>query len=431
MEEERGTVVLAYSGGLDTSCILVWLREQGYRVVAFMADLGQEEDFEKAKAKATKLGAAEVVVQDLRRELVEDFVWPAVRAGLVYEGRYLLGTALARPCITRALVSQAKRLKAGYISHGATGKGNDQIRFELGCYTLCTDIKIIAPWKDPAFYERFPGRPELFEYAKTHGIPLPVTPKSPWSMDANMVHISYESGVLEDPAAAPPSTIYQMTTNPEQAPDVPQCLILTFRRASLRRLSPPTARHCWSIVVFRPKIACNQSDKSVLQLQVGEARPHLEVLKAQLAKFEESFDKFPTGVFWRNFLTMTDILQRFIFYQREANWKGHLHECANMLPYLAAAGHYKYAQQSLPLYLAEMKNLSDSAPDVETQFMEGSFVGRHAAGEHNGVSQICSWSKLSMLMRKKQADWTGLRSTKLLEVNGFTQNLSLQVYLPN
>ncbi|XP_063885425.1 argininosuccinate synthase-like [Scylla paramamosain] len=229
MEEARGTVVLAYSGGLDTSCILVWLREQGFRVVAFMADLGQEEDFEKAKAKATKLGAVEVVVQDLRRELVEDFVWPAVRAGLIYEGRYLLGTALARPCITRALISQAKRVKAGYISHGATGKGNDQIRFELGCYTLSTDIKIIAPWKDPAFYERFPGRPELFQYAKTHDIPLPVTPKSPWSMDANLVHISYESGVLEDPAAAPPSTIYQMTTNPEQAPDAPQRLTLTFR----------------------------------------------------------------------------------------------------------------------------------------------------------------------------------------------------------
>lgn len=230
MEAARDTVILAYSGGLDTSCILVWLREQGFRVVAFMADLGQEEDFEAAKAKATKLGAAEVVVQDLRRELVEDFVWPAVRAGLVYEGRYLLGTALARPCITRALVSQAKRLKAGYVSHGATGKGNDQIRFELGCYTLCTDVKIIAPWKDPAFYERFPGRPELFQYAKAHDIPLPVTPKSPWSMDANLVHISYESGVLEDPAAAPPSSLYQMTTAPEQAPDAPQRLTLTFRR---------------------------------------------------------------------------------------------------------------------------------------------------------------------------------------------------------
>lgn len=230
MEGTRGTVILAYSGGLDTSCILVWLREQGFRVVAFMADLGQEEDFEEAKKKATKLGAAEVVVQDLRRELVEDFVWPAVRAGLVYEGRYLLGTALARPCITRALVSQAKRVKAGFVSHGATGKGNDQIRFELGCYTLCPDVEIISPWKDPAFYKRFPGRPELFQYAKAHDIPLPVTPKSPWSMDANLVHISYESGVLEDPAAAPPSGIFQLTANPEQAPDTPQRLTLTFHR---------------------------------------------------------------------------------------------------------------------------------------------------------------------------------------------------------
>lgn len=229
MTENRGTVVLAYSGGLDTSCILVWLQEQGFRVVAFTADLGQEEDFEEAKRKATKLGATEVVVQDLRRELVEDFVWPAVSGGLIYEDRYLLGTALARPCITRALVALAKKVKAGFVSHGATGKGNDQIRFELACYTLCPDVEIIAPWKDPAFYKRFPGRPELFQYAKEHDIPLPVTPKSPWSMDANLVHISFESGVLEDPATVPPAGIFQMTTDPERAPDVPQRLVVTFR----------------------------------------------------------------------------------------------------------------------------------------------------------------------------------------------------------
>ncbi|CAL4112891.1 unnamed protein product [Meganyctiphanes norvegica] len=222
-------VVLAYSGGLDTSCILVWLQEQGYEVIAFMANLGQEEDFDAARDKANKLGAKEVIVQDLRRSLVEDYVWPAVQGDLIYEDRYLLGTALARPCITRGMIDTARRHQAGYISHGATGKGNDQIRFELGCYALSPDIKIIAPWKDPSFYRRFPGRKELFDYAKLHGIPLPVTPKAPWSIDANLVHVSYESGILENPATHPPCGIYEMTTDPEKAPDVPQMLTLTFQ----------------------------------------------------------------------------------------------------------------------------------------------------------------------------------------------------------
>ncbi|XP_042234144.1 argininosuccinate synthase-like isoform X2 [Homarus americanus] len=228
MTDKGKTVVLAYSGGLDTSCILVWLREQGFDVVAYLADLGQEEDFEKAKRKATKLGAKEVVVEDQQRELVEDFVWPAVRADLVYEDRYLLGTALARPCIVRGLVRVAERVGAGYVSHGATGKGNDQIRFELGCYALCPDIEIISPWKDPEFYEKYPGRIELFEYARKHEIPLPITPKAPWSMDANILHISYESGILENPATHPPEGIFQLTTDPEKAPDTPQILTITF-----------------------------------------------------------------------------------------------------------------------------------------------------------------------------------------------------------
>ncbi|XP_069171524.1 argininosuccinate synthase-like [Procambarus clarkii] len=228
MSVKGGTVVLAYSGGLDTSCILVWLREQGLQVVAYLADLGQDEDFEEAKKKATKLGAKEVVVADQRRELVEDFVWPAVSADLIYEDRYLLGTALARPCIVSGLVRVATRVGAGYIAHGATGKGNDQIRFELGCSALCPALKIISPWKDPAFYERFPGRQELFEYARKNDIPLPVTPKSPWSIDANLIHISYESGVLENPSTHPPEGIFQLTTDPEKAPDTPQRLTLSF-----------------------------------------------------------------------------------------------------------------------------------------------------------------------------------------------------------
>merc|ERR1711962_1025798 len=150
-------VVLAYSGGLDTSCILVWLQEQGYEVIAFLSNLGQEEDFAAARDKANKLGAKEVIVLDQRKALVQDFVWPAVQGDLIYEDRYLLGTALARPCIVKGMIEAARKHNAGYISHGATGKGNDQIRFELGCYALSPEIKIIAPWKDPSFYKRFPG----------------------------------------------------------------------------------------------------------------------------------------------------------------------------------------------------------------------------------------------------------------------------------
>ncbi|XP_068239157.1 argininosuccinate synthase [Palaemon carinicauda] len=225
----KGTVVLAYSGGLDTSCILVWLREQGYQVVAYMSDLGQDEDFDEARNKAKKLGCIEVIVDDQKQELVEDFVWPSIQGGLVYEDRYLLGTAIARPCIVRGMIKTARRYKAEYICHGATGKGNDQVRFELGCYALAPDIKVLAPWKEPQFYERFPGRNELFDYARLHDIPLPVSPKSPWSIDANMIHVSYESGILENPATFPPEGIFQMTVDPEKAPDTPQMMTINFK----------------------------------------------------------------------------------------------------------------------------------------------------------------------------------------------------------
>ncbi|KAL3218632.1 hypothetical protein MRX96_031444 [Rhipicephalus microplus] len=188
------TVVLAYSGGLDTSCILAWLIEQGYDVVAFMANLGQDEDFDAAQTKAKRIGARKVLVEDLRREFVEQFVFPALAAGAVYEERYLLGTALARPCIGRALAGVAEREGATFVSHGATGKGNDQIRFELACSALIPTVQTIAPWRMPEFYSKFQGRQDLFQYAKEHGIEVPVTPKAPWSMDANLMHVSYESG---------------------------------------------------------------------------------------------------------------------------------------------------------------------------------------------------------------------------------------------
>ncbi|NXG50309.1 ASSY synthase, partial [Psilopogon haemacephalus] len=199
MAQPKGTVVLAYSGGLDTSCILVWLKEQGYDVIAYLANIGQKEDFEAARKKALALGAKKVYVEELSRQFVEEFVWAAVQANALYEERYLLGTALARPCIARGLVGVAQREGAQHVAHGATGKGNDQVRFELSCYALYPQIKVIAPWRLPEFYQRFPGRRELMDYAKEHGIPVSVTPQTPWSMDENLMHISYEAGILENP----------------------------------------------------------------------------------------------------------------------------------------------------------------------------------------------------------------------------------------
>uniref|UniRef100_A0A8P4GAS4 Argininosuccinate synthase n=1 Tax=Dicentrarchus labrax TaxID=13489 RepID=A0A8P4GAS4_DICLA len=206
----KGTVVLAYSGGLDTSCILVWLKEQGYDVITYLANIGQDEDFEAAQKKAESLGAKKVFIEDLRAEFVEDFIWPAVQANAVYEDRYLLGTAVARPCIARRQVEIARREGAHFVSHGATGKGNDQIRFELTCYALYPEVKIIAPWRIPEFYNRFRGRTDLMEYAQKHGIPVPVTPRAPWSMDANLMHISYESGILENPKVRPVPSLCAM-----------------------------------------------------------------------------------------------------------------------------------------------------------------------------------------------------------------------------
>uniref|UniRef100_A0A7N6B918 Argininosuccinate synthase n=1 Tax=Anabas testudineus TaxID=64144 RepID=A0A7N6B918_ANATE len=225
----KGTVVLAYSGGLDTSCILVWLKEQGYSVIAYLANIGQDEDFEAARKKAESLGATKVFIEDLRAEFVEDFIWPAIQANAVYEDRYLLGTAVARPCIGRRQVEIARREGAQFVSHGATGKGNDQIRFELTCYALYPEVKIIAPWRIPEFYNRFRGRKDLMEYAQQHGIPVPVTPKAPWSMDANLMHISYESGILENPKSHAPADLYLMTKNPEDAPSAPDVLEIEFK----------------------------------------------------------------------------------------------------------------------------------------------------------------------------------------------------------
>lgn len=216
-------VVLAYSGGLDTSVILAWLREEyNADVVAYTADVGQGEEVEEARAKAMDTGAADAVVGDLREAFVTDAVFPAVRAAAVYETEYLLGTSLARPIITRGLVETALAHGADAIAHGATGKGNDQVRFELSTAALAPELKTIAPWRE----WKLNGRADLVAYAEARGIPTPVTKESPYSMDANLFHISYEGGVLEDPWAGPPKGMFRMTTDPEDAPDEPQEIVV-------------------------------------------------------------------------------------------------------------------------------------------------------------------------------------------------------------
>eukprot|EP00038_Savillea_parva_P006947 m.166869 g.166869 ORF g.166869 m.166869 type:complete len:416 (-) comp12753_c0_seq1:99-1346(-) len=226
----KGTVVLAYSGGLDTSCVLVWFIEQGYDVIAYMADVGQGEDGDAARAKALKLGAKKVFIEDLRADFVENYIWPTVQANSIYEDRYLLGTAIARPCIAKRQCEIAVQEGAKFVSHGATGKGNDQIRFELAYYALTSDIEALSPWRMPEFYKRFQGRQDLLEFAKANGIPVPVTKKSPWSMDANLMHISYESGILEDPGTHAPEGLYQMTVSPQEAPDKAEILEIHFAK---------------------------------------------------------------------------------------------------------------------------------------------------------------------------------------------------------
>ncbi|CAH2100222.1 unnamed protein product [Euphydryas editha] len=226
----KDLIILAYSGGLDTSCILKWLIQKNYDVVCYIADIGQNEDFDKAKQKAELIGAKDVIVEDLRKEFVINYMLPGIQMGLVYESRYYLGTSLARPCISVGIVNAAKRLGAKYISHGATGKGNDQVRFELSVYSLWPDGKVIAPWRLPEFFNRFQGRSDLIEFAKRHNIPVSATPKAPWSTDENIMHISYESGVLEDPGVITPNGIYKMTRDLPETDNYPCTLDISFEK---------------------------------------------------------------------------------------------------------------------------------------------------------------------------------------------------------
>ncbi|KAL9598244.1 MAG: hypothetical protein Q9219_004603 [cf. Caloplaca sp. 3 TL-2023] len=223
-------VCLAYSGGLDTSCILVWLKEQGYDVICFMADVGQEEDFEAARQKALKIGASKVFIEDLKKDFVENLCWPAIQANAVYESVYLLGTSLARPVIARAQIKVAQQEGCFAVSHGCTGKGNDQVRFELAFHALSPGIRVIAPWRNPEFYNRFKGRNDLLDYAAQSGIPVTSTKSKPWSMDENLAHCSYEAGILEDPDTTPPADMWKLTTNPTGAPDKPEQFTIEFTK---------------------------------------------------------------------------------------------------------------------------------------------------------------------------------------------------------
>jgi argininosuccinate synthase len=226
MKMKINKAVLAYSGGLDTSIVIKWLIETyGCEVIAYCADLGQEEELKTVKKKALKTGASKVYVLDLKEEFVKDYVFPMLRANAVYEGTYLLGTSIARPLIAKKQIEIARKEKAVAVSHGATGKGNDQVRFELAYYALKPDIKVIAPWREWDFN----SRESLIKYAKKHGIPVPVTKRKPYSSDRNIFHISYEGGILEDPWAEPPEDMFTLTVSPEKAPSRAQYIEIGYK----------------------------------------------------------------------------------------------------------------------------------------------------------------------------------------------------------
>lgn len=224
-------VVLAYSGGLDTACILKDLLMRDYDVIAYVADVGQQEDFDVVAERAKATGASKVFVEDLTREFVTEFIFPAIAGNAVYENRYLLGTSLARPVIARRQVEIARREGATAVAHGATGKGNDQVRFELAFAALAPKLEVIAPWKEPEFLARFQGRTDLLAFAEKHGIPVEATASKPYSSDENLMHRSYEAGMLEDPAAAPPDDMFKLTRALEDTPDQPTDLTVHFKDA--------------------------------------------------------------------------------------------------------------------------------------------------------------------------------------------------------
>jgi argininosuccinate synthase len=225
-------IILAYSGGLDTSVILKWLTTKGYEVICFIADVGQEEDLEAAKKKALSLGASHVHIAHLQKEFVEDYIFPSLKAHAVYEGKYLLGTSLARPLIAKKMVELGEKEKITSFAHGATGKGNDQVRFELTILKHIPHAEIISPWKDPEFLAQFSGRPDLLKYAEKHCIPITSTLEKPYSIDANLMHTSFEGGKLEDPMYAPTDEMFLKTSSPQKAPDQEMKIVIEFKEGN-------------------------------------------------------------------------------------------------------------------------------------------------------------------------------------------------------
>ena len=222
-------VVLAYSGGLDTSVILKWLIDKGYDVIAFVADVGQKENFEECEKKALMLGASKVIISDLKREFVENYVLKAIMANAIYEDRYLLGTALARPLIAKKQIEVARQEGANAVAHGATGKGNDQVRFELCYYALMPGVKVISPWKDREFLAAFKGRTDLLKYAGENKIPVKASVDKPYSEDDNLMHISHEAGVLEDPMFSINKDMLEKMVLPQDAPDKETKIVIQFK----------------------------------------------------------------------------------------------------------------------------------------------------------------------------------------------------------
>ena len=226
-------IVLAYSGGLDTSVLLSWIKEKyDAEMIAFCADIGQEEELKGLNKKAIRTGASKVYIANLSAEFAKDFIFPMMQAGAIYENQYFLGTSIARPLIAKEMVEIARREKADAVAHGATGKGNDQVRFELTAAALAPELQVIAPWRDASFRAQFPGRKEMIEYCAAKGIPVEASAKKPYSMDRNLLHISYEAGILEDPwldAFAPAhKAMFKLSVSPEDAPDRPEYVTLDF-----------------------------------------------------------------------------------------------------------------------------------------------------------------------------------------------------------
>jgi argininosuccinate synthase len=228
-------IVLAYSGGLDTSVLLSWIKEKyAAEMIAFCADIGQEEELKGLQKKALQTGAAKIYIDDLQEEFARDFIFPMMQAGAIYENQYFLGTSIARPLIAKRMIEIARLEKADAIAHGATGKGNDQVRFELTAAALAPQLRIIAPWRDASFRAQFPGRAEMIQYCEDKAIPVQASAKKPYSMDRNLLHISFEAGILEDPwldASAPEyKTMYKLSVSPEDAPDKPEYITLDFEK---------------------------------------------------------------------------------------------------------------------------------------------------------------------------------------------------------